>query len=80
MYIILFLPAIVAAVALCVSLFYGRNKSAFIVAAVAAMSIFLLVKDTLALAKAVNCIALAFALTYLLISLVSAAKEKKEEE
>lgn len=79
-YVILFLPSIVSLAALCISLIYGRNKSALIIAAVAAMAVFLLVKDALALAKAVNSIVLTFALVYLVISLAGFVKRKKEEE
>lgn len=77
-YIFLFLPSIVAVVGLCISLIYGRSKNAFIVAAVPAMVVFLLVKDTMAAPKAVNCVVLTFVLIYLIISLVLSIKTRKE--
>ena len=77
-YVLMFLPAICSAVALAVSLAYGREKSALVIAAVAAMSVFLLVKDTLPLP--VNAVAVAFALTYLAISIYLAVKKRKERD
>ena len=66
--------------ALAVSLAYGREKSALVIAAVAAMSVFLLVKDTLPLPACVNGVAAAFALTYLAISIYLAVKKRKERD
>lgn len=77
-YIFLLLPSIAAVIGLCVSLIYGRNKNAFIIAAVPAMVVFLLVKDTMAVAKAINCIVLTFVLIYLVISLILAVRNRKE--
>ena len=79
-YVWMFLPAICSAVVLAVSLAYGREKSALVIAAVAAMSVFLLVKDTLPLPGAVNAVAVAFALTYLAISIYLAVKKRKERD
>lgn len=79
-YVLVFLPAICSAVALTVSLAYGREKSALVIAAVAAMSVFLLVKDTLPLPACVNGVAVAFALTYLAISIYLAVKRRKERD
>ena len=44
------------------------------------MSVFLLVKDTLPLPGAVNAVAVAFALTYLAISIYLAVKKRKERD
>ncbi|MFR1723632.1 hypothetical protein [Emergencia timonensis] len=79
-YVWMFLPAICSAVALAISLAYGWEKSALVIAAVAAMSVFLLVKDTLPLPACVNGVAAAFALTYLAISIYLAVKKRRERD
>lgn len=79
-YVLLFLPSIVAVIALCISLIYGRNKSALIIASVAAMAAFLLAKDTLSTVTAVNAVVMVFALVYLVISIVSALKKRDEDK
>lgn len=79
-YVLLFLPSIVAVIALCISLIYGHNKSAFIIAAVAAMAAFLLAKGTLPTVTAVNAVVMVFAVVYLVISIFSALKKKEEEK
>lgn len=79
MYCLLSIPPLVAMIAFMISLKYSKNKSAMIVAAAFTMVISMFALEKLSTFGAFSFIAIAFVLSYFVISLFAYLKEEKKE-